>query len=89
MPTSQEGASYVVIFFVLFVGRDGMAFRLNFVVTTLCIVIGLSSSATYASAGKSRSLNIIRLQPLDVISTGSIAIYPAETIHIHPHKTTS
>ncbi|WP_230459951.1 hypothetical protein, partial [Sansalvadorimonas verongulae] len=66
-----------------------MVFRLNFVATSLCIAIGLSASASYASEDKSRSLHIIPVQRLDVISTGSIAIYSAGRTHIHPHKTTS
>ncbi|WP_230459892.1 hypothetical protein, partial [Sansalvadorimonas verongulae] len=51
-------ASYVVIFITLFMGKNGMVFRLNFIVTSLCVVIGLCASATYASEGKSRPLHI-------------------------------
>ncbi|MTI11568.1 hypothetical protein E1189_00380 [Sansalvadorimonas verongulae] len=60
IPTSQEAASYVAIVFVLFMGGIGMVFRLSFVVTSLCIVIGLSTSATYASEDKSRLFPLFR-----------------------------
>ncbi|MTI11833.1 C2H2-type zinc finger protein [Sansalvadorimonas verongulae] len=66
-----------------------MVFRLNVVVTSLCIVIGLSASVTNASGDKSRSLNLIPLRSLDVMSTGSIAILPADNTYIHPGETTS
>ncbi|WP_230460017.1 hypothetical protein, partial [Sansalvadorimonas verongulae] len=62
---------------------------LNFVVTSLCIVICLSASVVYTAEDKSRSLYIIQLRPLDVISTGSIALYPASSTRIHPHEKTS
>ncbi|MTI11775.1 C2H2-type zinc finger protein, partial [Sansalvadorimonas verongulae] len=70
-------------------GRVGMGFRLKFVVTSLCIVIGLSASAIYASGGKSKPLHLAPLRPLDVLSTGSIAIHPAGSTHIYPGATTS
>ncbi|MTI11797.1 C2H2-type zinc finger protein [Sansalvadorimonas verongulae] len=66
-----------------------MAFRLNFIITSLCIVIGLPTSATYGSEEKSRPLHLISWRPLDVISTGSIAIPSADGTHIHPSETTS
>ncbi|WP_230460013.1 hypothetical protein, partial [Sansalvadorimonas verongulae] len=56
-----------------------MVSRLNFVVISLCIVVGLSASATYTSEDKSKPLHPIPLPPLDVISTGNIAIHPDET----------
>ncbi|WP_230459937.1 hypothetical protein, partial [Sansalvadorimonas verongulae] len=64
-------------------------FRLNFIVTSLCIVISLSSSDTFAVKVKSKPIRSIQLRPLDVISTGDIAIQNADSTHIHPHKTTS
>ncbi|WP_230459920.1 hypothetical protein, partial [Sansalvadorimonas verongulae] len=45
--------------------------------------------STYASEDKSRPLQSIPLPPLDVTSTGNIAIQNADSTHIHPHKTTS
>ncbi|MTI11688.1 hypothetical protein, partial [Sansalvadorimonas verongulae] len=66
-----------------------MIFRLNFVVTSLCIVIGLPASVTYTSEDKCRPPHPIPLQPLDMISTGSIAIHPAGYICIHSDETTS
>ncbi|MTI11777.1 C2H2-type zinc finger protein [Sansalvadorimonas verongulae] len=66
-----------------------MVFKLNFVVASLCIAIGLSTAATYASEDKSRSFHPIPLQPVDVISTGSITIHPADSAHILPGETTS
>ncbi|WP_230459882.1 hypothetical protein, partial [Sansalvadorimonas verongulae] len=61
----------------------------NLVVTSFCIVISLSASATYASEDKSRPLPLIPLRPLDVISTDDIALQTTDSTHIHPHKTTS
>ncbi|WP_230459944.1 hypothetical protein, partial [Sansalvadorimonas verongulae] len=66
-----------------------MAFRLNMVVTSLCIVFGLSALAIYASGDKNRPLYLAPLRTLDVASTGSIAIHPADSTHIHPGETTS
>ncbi|WP_230459877.1 hypothetical protein, partial [Sansalvadorimonas verongulae] len=66
-----------------------MIFRLNFFVTTLCIVIGLSSSDTFAVKVKSQPIRSIQSQSLDVISTGSIAIQTTDSTRIHPHKATS
>ncbi|WP_230459843.1 hypothetical protein, partial [Sansalvadorimonas verongulae] len=66
-----------------------MVFKLNFVVTSLCMAIGLSTSATYASGDKSKPLHPIPLQPLGVISTGSIAIHSTASTHIFPGETTS
>ncbi|WP_230459805.1 hypothetical protein, partial [Sansalvadorimonas verongulae] len=48
-------------YFLCFImGRMGMVFRLNVVVTSLCIVIGPALSATYASEDKSRLLPLFR-----------------------------
>ncbi|WP_230459836.1 hypothetical protein, partial [Sansalvadorimonas verongulae] len=66
-----------------------MIFRLNVVATSLCIVIGLSAVATYAAEDKNRFRHLTPLWPLDEISTGSIAIHPADNTHIHPGETTS
>ncbi|WP_230459886.1 hypothetical protein, partial [Sansalvadorimonas verongulae] len=66
-----------------------MVFRLNIVATSFYMVIGLSSSGAFASEDKSRPLHLIPLQPLDMISTGSIAIHPAGSTHIQPGETTS
>ncbi|WP_230460065.1 hypothetical protein, partial [Sansalvadorimonas verongulae] len=66
-----------------------MIFRLSFVVTSICIMIGLSASATYASEEKNRPIDLAPLRSLDVISTGSIAIHPADNTCIHPGETTS
>ncbi|WP_230459946.1 hypothetical protein, partial [Sansalvadorimonas verongulae] len=66
-----------------------MVFKLNVVVTSLCIAIGLSSSGTFAVKIKSQPIRSIRSQPLVVISTGNIAIQATDSTHIHPHQTTS
>ncbi|WP_230459918.1 hypothetical protein, partial [Sansalvadorimonas verongulae] len=66
-----------------------MVFRLNFVVTSLCMAIGLSASATYASKNRSKPLHPIPLRALDVVSTGGIAIHPAGNTHFHLSEATS
>ncbi|WP_230459933.1 hypothetical protein, partial [Sansalvadorimonas verongulae] len=68
-----------------------MVFRLNIVVSSLCIVIviGLSVSATYASEDKSKPPHIIQLQPVDVMSTSCITIHSADSAHIHPGEAIS
>ncbi|WP_230459844.1 hypothetical protein, partial [Sansalvadorimonas verongulae] len=69
--------------------RKRMVFRLNFVVTSLCMAIGLSSSGASAVKVKSQPIRSIQSQPLEVISTGNIAIQATDSTYIHPHKTTS
>ena len=81
--------SYVTIFFIPFAGKNGMVSRVNFVVTSLCIVISLFSSGALAVRVKSKPIRFIQSRPLDVISTGSIALQTTDSTHIHPHKTTS
>ncbi|WP_230460072.1 hypothetical protein, partial [Sansalvadorimonas verongulae] len=66
-----------------------MVFRLNFIATSLCIVIGLPSSGAFAVKVKSKPVRSIQLHPLDVISTGDITIQTADSTHIHPHEATS
>ncbi|WP_230459825.1 hypothetical protein, partial [Sansalvadorimonas verongulae] len=66
----------------------GIVFRLNFIVTSLCIAISLSSSDTFAVKVKSQPIRSIQSRPLDVISTGSIALQTTDSTDIHPHKTT-
>ncbi|MTI11644.1 hypothetical protein, partial [Sansalvadorimonas verongulae] len=66
-----------------------MIFRLNVVATSLCIVIGLSTAAIYAAEDKNRYHHLTPLWSVDVISTDSIAIHPADNTHIHPGETTS
>ena len=66
-----------------------MVFRVHFVVTSLCIVISLFSSGALAVRVKSKPTRFIPSRPLDVISTGSIALQRTGSTHIYPHKTTS
>ncbi|WP_230459770.1 hypothetical protein, partial [Sansalvadorimonas verongulae] len=66
-----------------------MVFRLNLVVTSLFIAIGLSSYGAFAVKVKSQPIRSIQSQPLDVISTGDITLQTTDSTDIHPHKTTS
>ncbi|MTI11718.1 hypothetical protein [Sansalvadorimonas verongulae] len=67
----------------------GIIFRLNFIVTSLCMATGLSVSGAFAVKVKSQPIRSIQSQPLDVISTGTIALQTTDSTNIHPYKTTS